>query len=189
MSLCLARRALWAASIRTALPRRPILSISRGLETDEYSSVAQETLSPAKPPSVPKSRSSETKLETLSAARDSISSGIGTKDEDLEYYEDILEGDFEDDDTAGAGHLMLRQQRQVLYYLRLIEHEMPKLVGNLFPFVSYLRLTRDKQHTGNHLSPLRRVMRLWSSVRWTTPERSIPSPPSAPSLPRSMICR
>lgn len=42
---------------------------------------------------------------------------------------DLLEDEYDDDDTASAGHLMLRQQRQVLYYLRLIEHEMPKLVG------------------------------------------------------------
>ena len=42
---------------------------------------------------------------------------------------EALEDYFDDNDTASAGHLMLRQQRQVLYYLRLIEHEMPKLVG------------------------------------------------------------
>jgi len=35
----------------------------------------------------------------------------------------------EDDDTTVAGHIMLRQQRQLLYHMRLIEHEMPKLVG------------------------------------------------------------
>ena len=34
-----------------------------------------------------------------------------------------------DDDTTVAGHIMLRQQRQLLYHMRLIEHEMPKLVG------------------------------------------------------------
>jgi small subunit ribosomal protein S35 len=45
---------------------------------------------------------------------------------------DILDDEFDDDDSASAGHLMLRQQRQVLYYLRLIEHEMPKLVGEFF---------------------------------------------------------
>lgn len=42
---------------------------------------------------------------------------------------DLLDDDFDDDDTSSAGHLMLREQRRVLYYLRLIEHEMPKLVG------------------------------------------------------------
>lgn len=35
----------------------------------------------------------------------------------------------ENEATAG-GHAQLRQQRQVLYHLRLIEHEMPHLVGS-----------------------------------------------------------
>ena len=42
---------------------------------------------------------------------------------------EALDDYYDDNDTASAGHLMLQQQRQVLYYLRLIEHEMPKLVG------------------------------------------------------------
>jgi hypothetical protein len=42
---------------------------------------------------------------------------------------DILDDEYDDDDTATAGHIMLQEQRQVLHYLRLIEHEMPKLVG------------------------------------------------------------
>jgi len=40
-----------------------------------------------------------------------------------------LEPPKEDDDTTVAGHIVLRQQRQLLYHMRLIEHEMPKLVG------------------------------------------------------------
>lgn len=48
---------------------------------------------------------------------------------DAHEAEDTLNYDFDDDDTTSGGHLMLRQQRQTLYYLRLIEHEMPKLVG------------------------------------------------------------
>lgn len=40
-----------------------------------------------------------------------------------------LEPSETEDDTTVAGHLMLRQQRQLLYHMRLIEHEMPKLVG------------------------------------------------------------
>jgi hypothetical protein len=40
-----------------------------------------------------------------------------------------IEEPFENDDTSSAGHHMYRQQRQLLFYLRLIEHEMPKLVG------------------------------------------------------------
>lgn len=53
------------------------------------------------------------------------------KEELIDAYEaeDTLNYDFDDDDTTSGGHLMLRQQRQTLYYLRLIEHEMPKLVG------------------------------------------------------------
>ncbi|EGO05226.1 hypothetical protein SERLA73DRAFT_44977 [Serpula lacrymans var. lacrymans S7.3] len=42
---------------------------------------------------------------------------------------------FKGDDVPIAGHLMFRQQRQYLYYLRLIEHEMPKLVGFRKPFI------------------------------------------------------
>ncbi|KAF5385511.1 hypothetical protein D9757_005364 [Collybiopsis confluens] len=48
---------------------------------------------------------------------------------------DMLDYDFDDDDTTSAGHLMLREQRQTLHYLRLIEHEMPKLVAYRKPFV------------------------------------------------------
>ncbi|KAF9270169.1 hypothetical protein L218DRAFT_952355 [Marasmius fiardii PR-910] len=47
---------------------------------------------------------------------------------------DLFDDTFEDDDTASAGHLLLREQRQTLYYLRLIEHEMPKLVAYRKPF-------------------------------------------------------
>ncbi|KAI0320344.1 mitochondrial ribosomal subunit protein-domain-containing protein [Amylostereum chailletii] len=43
--------------------------------------------------------------------------------------------DFEDDDTTVAGHLWLQQQRHNLHYLRLIEHEMPKLVAFRKPFI------------------------------------------------------
>lgn len=32
-------------------------------------------------------------------------------------------------DTPSGGHIMLQQFRQTLHYLRLIEHELPKLVG------------------------------------------------------------
>jgi len=46
-----------------------------------------------------------------------------------------IEQPFENDDTSSAGHLMYRQQRQILFYLRLIEHEMPKLVAYRKPFI------------------------------------------------------
>jgi len=45
-----------------------------------------------------------------------------------------LEPSEEDDDTTVAGHLLLRQQRQLLYRMRLIEHEIPKLVAFRKPF-------------------------------------------------------
>ncbi|PFH50789.1 hypothetical protein AMATHDRAFT_60439 [Amanita thiersii Skay4041] len=47
---------------------------------------------------------------------------------------ELLDDDFDGDDTTSAGHLMLRDQRETLYYLRLIEHEMPKLVAFRRPF-------------------------------------------------------
>lgn len=64
---------------------------------------------------------------------------------------DLLNDEYDDDDSASAGHLMLRQQRQVLYYLRLIEHEMPKLAGQ-FSRTFHIRTPRLTQvkHTANH---------------------------------------
>ena len=40
--------------------------------------------------------------------------------------------EFKEDDTTAAGHIWLQQQRQTLQYLRLIEHEMPQLVGEFY---------------------------------------------------------
>jgi hypothetical protein len=45
--------------------------------------------------------------------------------------DDIVENE---NDSSSTGHLYLAQQRQNLQYLRLIEHEMPKLVGECSPF-------------------------------------------------------
>ncbi len=47
----------------------------------------------------------------------------------LTEFEEQLEDPFKDDDVPTVAHEMLREQRQILYYMRLIEHEMPKLVG------------------------------------------------------------
>ncbi|KAJ7794288.1 hypothetical protein B0H14DRAFT_3093782 [Mycena olivaceomarginata] len=44
---------------------------------------------------------------------------------------------------------MLRQQPTGLILSSFDRARNAELVGNLFPFVSHLRLTRDKQHTGN----------------------------------------
>ncbi|KAH9044812.1 mitochondrial ribosomal subunit protein-domain-containing protein [Lactarius pseudohatsudake] len=46
--------------------------------------------------------------------------------------DDLVENE---NDASSAGHLYLLQQRQNLHYLRLIEHEMPKLVAFRKPFV------------------------------------------------------
>lgn len=43
--------------------------------------------------------------------------------------DEILDDTYENDDTTSGGHMVLREQRQNLYYMRVIEHEMPKLVG------------------------------------------------------------
>ncbi|OSC99475.1 hypothetical protein PYCCODRAFT_1438264 [Trametes coccinea BRFM310] len=51
---------------------------------------------------------------------------------DEEIFEDQLP---QDDDAPEPTHKYLQQQRNVLYYLRLIEHEMPKLVAYRKPFV------------------------------------------------------
>ncbi|KAH9837028.1 mitochondrial ribosomal subunit protein-domain-containing protein, partial [Rhodofomes roseus] len=40
-----------------------------------------------------------------------------------------------DEDSSAAGHLKLQQHRRVLYYWRLIEHEIPHLVAYRKPFV------------------------------------------------------
>lgn len=50
--------------------------------------------------------------------------------DELQAFKDdgVKEGE---DDTTTAGHLMLMRQREKLTYMRLIEHEMPKLVGEL----------------------------------------------------------
>ena len=49
--------------------------------------------------------------------------------------DDIVENE---NDSSSTGHLYLAQQRQSLKYLRLIEHEMPKLVGECSPFHALL---------------------------------------------------
>lgn len=48
---------------------------------------------------------------------------------DDQFDMDLLEEQFANDDTTAVGHLILAQQRRLLYYMRLIEHDMPKLAG------------------------------------------------------------
>jgi len=53
---------------------------------------------------------------------------------DEEEFMELMEQNFEGDDTTTLGHYLLQQERQNLYYLRLIEHEVPKLVAFRKPF-------------------------------------------------------
>ncbi|KAM5530617.1 hypothetical protein V8D89_015735 [Ganoderma adspersum] len=56
--------------------------------------------------------------------------------EPLEYDDDALADQVrEGDDAPEPTHRYLQQQREMLYYLRLIEHEMPKLVAYRRPFI------------------------------------------------------
>ncbi|TBU34637.1 mitochondrial ribosomal subunit protein-domain-containing protein [Dichomitus squalens] len=56
--------------------------------------------------------------------------------EPLLIEEDALEDQVRDgDDAPEPTHKYLQQQREMLYYMRLIEHEMPKLVAYRKPFV------------------------------------------------------
>lgn len=53
---------------------------------------------------------------------------MGIMLEELQSHQD--EGTREgEDDTTSAGHLMIMRQREKLTYMRLIDHEMPQLVG------------------------------------------------------------
>lgn len=59
---------------------------------------------------------------------------------EIEGYDSLEDECLDDDgslDTSSAGHIRLQQQRRVLYYWRLIEHEMPNLVGEFSQSVEY----------------------------------------------------
>ena len=91
---------------------------------------------------------------------------------------EALDDYYDDNDTASAGHLMLRQQRQVLYYLRLIEHEMPKLVGEQDIVLIYSTHPHDGQRIAN-LSTRRRTLHHSLFGSWTTLVRNTPQPQNA----------
>jgi hypothetical protein len=63
-----------------------------------------------------------------------------------EEFMDLLEQDIKGDDTTTLGHYLLQWEREHLRYLRLIEHEMPKLVGESF-CIDFIRASRS--HLGN----------------------------------------
>ncbi|KAJ7786219.1 mitochondrial ribosomal subunit protein-domain-containing protein [Mycena metata] len=123
-------RRITTAPARTAL-RRPTLSSSRALATEAPTAPGESSAEGKSGPSVTADASAGG-----GSSGEPISLGIGTSKDDFAYYEDLLEAEYADDDTPALGHLILREQRQVLYYLRLIEHEMPKLVAYRKPFIS-----------------------------------------------------
>lgn len=55
-------------------------------------------------------------------------------EDDMEELWDQLEEPADVEDSPSGGHIILQQQREVLHYMRLIEHEMPKLVGEFLVF-------------------------------------------------------
>lgn len=78
------------------------------------------------------------------------------------------------DDTTAAGHLMLQQQRRMLYYLRLIEHELPRLVGE-FGHLHLLRLfMKEVQPTANRLFHQLPPLRSWSGQYLTAAKSTRP---------------
>jgi len=92
--------------------------------------------------------------------------------------DDLVENE---NDPTSAGHLYLIQQRQNLRFLRLIEHEMPKLVGERETPQSIIwRLSRDwltrvVQLFANRSSLRRRKRRSWSGLCHMA-VKSTPSP-------------
>lgn len=51
---------------------------------------------------------------------------------------DQLEEPADVEDSPSSGHFYLQRQREVVHYMRLIEHEMPKLVGGVFSWTGLL---------------------------------------------------
>ncbi|PPQ92690.1 hypothetical protein CVT25_013997 [Psilocybe cyanescens] len=56
-------------------------------------------------------------------------------EDDLEEIWDHFEDSADTMDSPTAGHILLQNERQMLHYMRLIEHEMPKLVAYRKHFV------------------------------------------------------
>ena len=86
-------------------------------------------------------------------------------DEDPDINERIPYEEREGQGSSSAGHLLLQQQRHMLKYMRLIEHEMPKLVRKscfiLCVLSSYLLFTLNIHYYSNH----RFQRRLYSSFQ------------------------
>ncbi|KII93876.1 hypothetical protein PLICRDRAFT_100500 [Plicaturopsis crispa FD-325 SS-3] len=110
------------------------------------------------------------------------------------------------DDTTATGHMIWRHQRKHLYYMRLIEHEMPKLVAFRKPFVAPTASTplvvRSIEYVGEeHPASAKRTivvpvanlplrdkdaihkLKLLAGVRWT------PDPPKNAGIGRDEAAR
>lgn len=85
-------------------------------------------------PSMTRQRTIHSSVVTLMPRRTSPRAGQFSGEEDI-VTEDDLEDQFLHDDTTSAGHNLLAQHRQILHYMRAIEHEMPQLVAYRKPFV------------------------------------------------------
>lgn len=92
-------------------------------------------------------------MSSLSRNRQ-LHTSVRVLQEQQQHSEEVELENFEDDDvvtafmnskdtgkidTTSAGHLAMRRDRQILYYLRLIENELPDLVGMLY-FLSAIPL-------------------------------------------------
>jgi small subunit ribosomal protein S35 len=82
----------------------------------------------AAPRSLPAGSSRQFSSSTVVAARRSLVRGARSVKPTLE---DLTPEDDMPEDTTWAGHQLLAQNRRALYYMRLVEHEVPRLVGVL----------------------------------------------------------
>ncbi|CCL98286.1 uncharacterized protein FIBRA_00280 [Fibroporia radiculosa] len=86
----------------------------------------------------PVARNIHTSAVARMARRSPTASSTATPSTHTAAMQQLANYDIEkdvDDDTTMAGHLLFQQQRHALYYMRLIEHEMPKLVAYRKPFI------------------------------------------------------
>jgi hypothetical protein len=116
-------------SFHSDQPMRTVPRFSRTLSSARSFHISVSNAFPRRPPA----RTTATEIPL--ALRDAASTeGITTKDFEQTNLgtraqwslDDIVDNE---KDISSAGHVYLGQQRQNLHYLRLIEHEMPKLVG------------------------------------------------------------
>lgn len=82
----------------------------------------------ARMPRQPGQTTSKTQETAAEGADGGKASGSWSRtNQDIVTFDDLDPAEVED--ASSLGHLVLQQQRQLLYYMRLIEHEMPQLAG------------------------------------------------------------